>query len=401
MKILHINTYDTGGAAKSSIRLHNDFLKNCYDSKILFLYRFTNVEIRESYIYHNILTRFHYYKNKLFNFVSMPWKDDFNKYGSYFEKLSYPITEYRIESLQIVKDADVIVLHWVADFLNYPSFFNSIKNKVIIWRLADQNPFLGICHYSFEMVKSEFRFIEPFDSIALEIKKKSISRAISRNKFFINGMTSWMNDECRLSGVFENATFFKVFNGVRFEYPIESQHEAKLKLGFDCSNSLLFFASESLQNFRKGFDIIIEILPELSKVSNLEIVCVGKLDVELKQKFPSVTFLDEIHEDDKLRLYYRAADLFLFPSRMDNLSNTILEALSQDTAIVAFNTGGNLEFLQNKKNSIIVEGVSAKLFLQGVLDGLNLFDYKRNLKEIVYSRKTICYDYISLLNDKI
>ena len=37
MRILHINTNDTGGAAKACIRLHTELLKNNHDSKILVL----------------------------------------------------------------------------------------------------------------------------------------------------------------------------------------------------------------------------------------------------------------------------------------------------------------------------------------------------------------------------
>ena len=62
------------------------------------------------------------------------------------ELFSYPFSDYDITENEWYKDADVINLHWVADFLDYKSFFE--KNiKPVIWTLHDMNPFTGGEHY--------------------------------------------------------------------------------------------------------------------------------------------------------------------------------------------------------------------------------------------------------------
>ena len=41
-------------------------------------------------------------------------------------------------------DADIVHLHWISFFVDYPSFFGSIPNHVpIVWTLHDMNAFTG------------------------------------------------------------------------------------------------------------------------------------------------------------------------------------------------------------------------------------------------------------------
>ena len=55
--------------------------------------------------------------------------------------------ESRMNWFQI--NADIVHLHWISFFADYPAFFNSVPENVpIVWTLHDQNAFTGGCHYS-------------------------------------------------------------------------------------------------------------------------------------------------------------------------------------------------------------------------------------------------------------
>ena len=46
-------------------------------------------------------------------------------------------------------DTDIVHLHWMAFFIDYPSFFSSIPDSTpIVWSFHDMNPLTGGCHYS-------------------------------------------------------------------------------------------------------------------------------------------------------------------------------------------------------------------------------------------------------------
>lgn len=60
----------------------------------------------------------------------------------------------------------------------------------------------------------------------------------------------------------------------------------------------------------------------------------------LRTAYPAVTFLDAITETDKLAACYRAADLFVFPSKTDTFGLVLLEAMASGLPVACCNGPG-------------------------------------------------------------
>ena len=92
-------------------------------------------------------------------------------------------------------------------------------------------------------------------------------------------------------------------------------------------------------NSRKGFDIIARALHQID-CSNLGLLIWGQQpDDPLPANLP-VHYSGHIRGPDALSRHYSASNLFLCPSRADNLPNTVLESLACGTPILGSDAGG-------------------------------------------------------------
>ena len=149
MNVLHISTFDKGGAAIAAIRSHTSLLDCNIESNILFLFAQNADLIKNSIVYkkqkvkHNfifwILTRFNLIQSKSQKKINDKLLE--NKVEGY-EMFSFASSDVDLTQLKEYKDADIIHLHWVSNFLNFnlikinplPSqnFLTSIKKKEIL-----------------------------------------------------------------------------------------------------------------------------------------------------------------------------------------------------------------------------------------------------------------------------
>ena len=105
----------------------------------------------------------------------------------------------------------------------------------------------------------------------------------------------------------------------------------------------------------------------------LRFKCVGFLIFGGKKK----SNIDELHsipvtdvghltDDGLLATLYSAADVFVLPSIIDNLPQTMIEALSCGTPSVGFNIGGVPDMIEHKGNGYLVEPFEVKDLANGI-----------------------------------
>ena len=134
MKILHVTALENGGAAQACLRLHKALLNQNIESRVLFLkklntsdeftygYRENLLLNQNSYFFNRVLAELNKIKNKQKLKGREKDLDIFSFPDSYFNLLKDP--NYQ--------QADIIHFHWVADFLDYSTFFNNTKKKNIL-----------------------------------------------------------------------------------------------------------------------------------------------------------------------------------------------------------------------------------------------------------------------------
>ena len=246
-------------------------------------------------------------------------------------------------------DADVVHLHWVQGEMLSVEGIGRIR-KPIVWTLHDMWAFCGAEHYT-----DDLRWREgyrpgnrPAHESGFDLNRHTWQRKRKhwRRPLHIVCPSHWLADCVKTSALMAEWPVVVVPNPIDIErwQPID-QRLARQLLGLPQECPLLLFgAIGGGKDPRKGIDLLLAALTQLRSEANLhdlQLVVFGQLAPRHPPvlSFP-VHYIGRLHDDLSLRVLYSAADAMVIPSRQDNLPNTGLEAHACGTPVVAFNTGG-------------------------------------------------------------
>jgi glycosyltransferase involved in cell wall biosynthesis len=406
MKILHISTSDTGGAGIAALRTHIALLRAGIDSKFLCLYK-SSTSVPEVYQYRGSLIR--PLKTRILNKLGFAYSNSVlnkrkisGKNGEY-EAFTFPTSDFFIHDHQLVREADLLNLHWVAGFIDYPSFFRNIK-KPVVWTLHDMNPFLGGFHYLQDRINN-IEILGDLDVEIEKVKKDSIDKC---STLHIVTPSKWLGEAARKSIIFKNRPVhdsflygidFEVFKPIRKEVACEA-------LGIPIEGIKILFVADSLLNKRKGFDLLMAALLSLKNQYDISLVTIGHGNNEQLNKAFKCYNLGTLKDAKLINIAYNVADCFVLPSREDNLPNVMLEALACGLPVISFPLGGMAEIIKTGENGILANDVSSEDLAKALQDFLNkrfAFDKEkiRNKAISIFSKDKHALKYLKLYNQII
>jgi glycosyltransferase involved in cell wall biosynthesis len=282
-----------------------------------------------------------------------------------FEVISSPFSRLQLETHPLIREADIVHLHWVGNILNFPSFFNAL-HKPVVWTLHDMNPFSGLFHYEADELQSGSATF--LDREAREIKRKAI-RQIDNGA--VISPSVWLLEKAAKSKVFDsfgiketipNSIDTSLFGSIDKEM-------ARKELNLDTSAKVLLFTAAQLDIHRKGFDLLLEALEDVN--SEVIVLTMGKGSLQVANKNVKIIPLGYMTDETEIAKCYAAADAFLLPSREDNLPNTMLEAFAAGTAVVAFENGGMKEHIKTGINGVLMQQTNPSSLANAINDILN------------------------------
>lgn len=278
-----------------------------------------------------------------------------------------------------VHDPDVLILHWLGSRMMSISQIGQI-NRPTAWVLHDSWTFCGSEHHPHG--EEDRRFIDGYSRYnkmkgewGVDVNRQVWER---KKKHWVRPMhlvapSSWMAEQASRSAlvadwpvtVIPNPLDVAWWGGLQ-----RAEARKRLQINFD-SPVLLYGARGGDGNPGKGADLLYSSLRELPAQHGLatnrplEILSFGGRP-GLRRVGPhtvrSVGYLD----DEGLRDYYSAADVMVVPSRMDNLPQTAVEAISCGTPVVAFRTGGLPDIVDDGINGRLAEPFSPQSLAKAI-----------------------------------
>lgn len=262
-------------------------------------------------------------------------------------------------------------MHFISYFLDIPSFFRKVQ-KPIVWTLHDMSPFLGCFHYRMDSENNAAAF-GLLEKELIEIKRTAYNE---HQTLKIVTPSKWLMRESMASTALRNKEHYHI----RYSLDTDLFKPGDTKLirhqyGLPDNKTLFLFVSEQLGNKRKGFDLLLQAINNLSP-DKFHLASIGRPSGEL-QRLTNYTALGTIEDTKEMAKLYAAADAFVLPSREDNLPNTMLEALSCGTPVVAFRTGGMADEIEPGFNGYLADEMNPNCLsvaLQKFLDNPLAFD---------------------------
>jgi glycosyltransferase involved in cell wall biosynthesis len=99
--------------------------------------------------------------------------------------------------------------------------------------------------------------------------------------------------------------------------------------------------------------------------------------------------------------------MVVVPSREENFSNVIIEALSCGVPVAAFRTGGNADLIIHQYNGFLVDNMDEQSLAEGIkwvaanINRNNLSENARKSMEIRFSPENVSKRYIHLFNQTL
>lgn len=405
MDVLLMNTYDWGGAATATKRIHQGLRRIGVDSQLLVQHKRENgshiigpdSRFRTAY--------------SLGRIVSDPWP--LKLFGGTNQPFSVNWLPDDVDRQVAKLDPDLVHLNWIGEgFLN-PKTIGEFDVPVV-WRFPDMWPMTGGCHYASGCDK----FTESCGAcpqLGREIEH-DITRWTHRQKrggirdANVTAVTpsTWLAEQARKSSLFSEQRIEVIPNGLDTDvFKPYSEKFAREVFGLpEDRNVVLFGSVNPTSNSRKGFDYLHSAVRSLytdREKDHIQVVIFGSSEPNNPPEFGFDTrYIGYLNDSESLALLYAAADVMVVPSKYEGFGQTVIESLACGTPVVAFDATGPQDTIDHKKTGYLADPYDSDDLAHGiewVLEGNRSTDLGARARERAveqYELETVARQYRDL-----
>jgi glycosyltransferase involved in cell wall biosynthesis len=196
------------------------------------------------------------------------------------------------------------------------------------------------------------------------------NRIYARSDITFVAPSSWIEDMVRQSPLLQRFDVRRIPNGLDLSiFRPQERSVARDVLDIDRRQKVILFAAHGVDNNpRKGSSQLVDALKRLpSSQDHMLLLCGeggeewhGKVDMPVK-------VLGYVADDRMMALVYSAADVIVLPSMVENLPNSLLEAMACRVPAVAYDTGGMKDAVRHMDTGYLARYADAADLAQGIV----------------------------------
>ena len=417
MRVLHISTTQDGGAAWCARRIYKAIESKGIDSKMLFAFCGEPMpdDIKGdlvkpdswfglSYKVFKVLRMAASYIPGHTNSFSLQRRiDGVNSKLPQALYLHHPLSEYHhLANHPLVQWADVIHLHWVSGFVDYPTFFKGV-NKPVVWTLHDHYPAVGVMHYcaSKSSVPGPLKEI---DDCCRHIKREGIS---GKKDIYPVAISLQMKSLIESSDVLGGYQPTLIPNGIEIQHFKQCEkQEARCfvndriihKQRLTKDSKVFMFSSYNIWNENKGLLRVVDALEQIECEGKVLLVVGSVKQLPPPEASFPIFCTGVLNDTDVLSRVYSAADFYIQASFEESFGQTPLEAMSCGTPVISTPTGISPELIKDF-NGVLCCGFDAKSLAMAIDTALTkTFDNQMIRRDVQdnYEYSKIAEKYIDL-----
>jgi glycosyltransferase involved in cell wall biosynthesis len=382
MKILFINLKDIeGGAALAAYRLSKG-LETYHHTENYFVVKEKNSG--ENNIFATIDKQSETLE-KIKIFTEFMVDRVCNKFG--FQYYYLPFSPGFILKKARELQPDIISLHIIHGGYFKTSLIKKLsKIAPIVWTLHDMWPFTGNAAHTFgdeswKQLKGSKEETKIYPHIGINRGKQLLKRKqriYRKSDLHVVVPSRWLHDLVKQSPVFENSSLYRIVHGLDLEtFKPKNKTTCRKALGLaENAKVIMFSSADDLgKSPWKGGQLLLDILKTIDSKSShtIETLVLGKGELNL----PGPTNHLNIHRflyiqgEPLLTVLLSAADLYIYPTRADNLPLVLIESIACGTPCITFNIGGCSDIIRDDVCGYLVEPFDTEKFANKTIEVLN------------------------------
>ncbi|MDR2691319.1 MAG: glycosyltransferase family 4 protein [Dysgonamonadaceae bacterium] len=414
MKILLLSTSErTGGAAIATNRLMHALNKSGQEAKMLVRDKQTddpqvapiNTDRRKKKI--NFI-RFAYERWVIFLNSRFGRKNLF--------AVSIANTGTDISKHPLVKEADIIHLHWINQgFLSLTDIRKLIESgKPVVWTMHDMWVFTGICHHAwgceaFTKACGNCSFLASKKKNDLSARVLKGKRFLAQSNIRLVAVSSWLKNLAEKSVTTGKLNISVIPNVIDTSVFSPSDKQAmRNKYSFPPEKKIIIMGAAKINDTIKGFDILRQALPLIEDKENLLLLLFGEIKKNgsfLSDMPVEYVYMGLLSDTSVIAELYAAADVTVVPSHYETFGQTLIESMACGCPVVSFNNSGQADIVNHQTNGYLAEYKNVEDLAAGITwvlentEKLRLSDACVKKAKENYSETVVAGKYIALYTD--